>query len=80
MAYMDRRLNLEQTFEQIEETILPSLAMMLDTLLDAAALGEVGVDATVYAAELRTVALELEALTRRVEAISPVQPSRIARA
>ena len=65
---------LDEAFDRIEQTILPSISMMLDTLLDAAALGRPGVDAEVYAAELRMVALQLEALTRQVEAISPAYP------
>ena len=62
---------LEEAFDQIEETILPSISMMLDALLDAATLARPGVDAEVYAAELRTIALQLEELTKQVEAISP---------
>ena len=71
MGYMERRHGLDEAFERIEETILPSISMMLDTLLDAATLGRPGIDADVYAAELRTIALQLEALTRQVEALSP---------
>ncbi len=74
MGKTRQQQGLEEAFERIEETILPSISMMLDTLLDAAELGHSGVDAAVYAAELRTIALQLEALTRQVEAISPVQP------
>ena len=62
---------LDEAFERIEETILPSISMMLDTLLEAATLGQPGIDAEIYAAELRTIALQLEALTKQVEAISP---------
>ena len=61
----------DQAFEQIEESILPTLSMMLDTLLDAAQVATPGIDAEIYAAELRTIALQLEALTRQVEAMSP---------
>ena len=71
MGQVDRQQGLEQAFERIEETILPSISMMLDTLLEAAALARPGVDAEHYAAELRTIALQLEALTQQVEAISP---------
>ena len=70
MGNPDRTSGLDEAFERIEETILPSISMMLDTLLDAAALGRPGVDADAYAAELRTIALQLEALTRQVESIS----------
>jgi hypothetical protein len=71
MSTQEQRHGLEEAFERIEETILPSISMMLDTLLDAATLAQPGVDADVYAAELRTIALQLEALTKQVEAISP---------
>jgi hypothetical protein len=72
MAGTDRH-SLEQAFDSIEETILPSLSMMLDTLLEAAALARPGVDAEAYAAELRMIGFQLESLTRDVEALSPVQ-------
>lgn len=63
--------DLDEAFERIEETILPSISMMLDTLLDAATLGQPGIDAEIYAAELRTIALQLEALIKQIEAVSP---------
>ena len=71
MRYADQKQGLDEDFERIEETILPSISMMLDTLLDAATLARPGVDAAVYQAELRAVALQLEALTKQIEAISP---------
>lgn len=62
---------LDEAFERIEETILPCIAMMLETLLDASAnLNEV--DPKVLAAELQTLAAELEELIRAVEKDSPV--------
>ena len=64
---------LDEAFERIEETILPSLSLMLDTLLDAAALARPGHDGEAFAAELRTLGLQLEALTRQVEAASPAE-------
>ena len=67
---MDGQPHLDEAFEAIEETILPSISMMLDTLLDAATLAQPGVDAEVHAAELRTLSVQLEALTRQVGAIS----------
>ena len=61
-----QQARLEEAFERIEETILPCIAMMLDTLLDASAkLAEI--DPKVLAAELQTLAAELEELTRAVE-------------
>ena len=71
MSDRDSQTELDEAFERIEETILPSLSMMLDTLLDAAALARPGHDGEAFAAELRTLGLQLEALTRQVEAASP---------
>ncbi len=66
MSEAESRQSLEEAFDSIEETILPSLSTMIDTMLEAATLARPGVDAEVYAAELRTIALQLEALTRQV--------------
>jgi hypothetical protein len=71
MGEPERIEALEAAFDRIEETILPTLSMMLDALLEAASLARPGADADVYAAELRTIGFQLEALTREVEAISP---------
>ena len=71
MRRSTRENELEAAFDRIEETILPSISMMLDTLLEAAARGEAGIDLEIYAAELRTIGLQLEALTQSVEALSP---------
>lgn len=71
MATADLQERLEEAFDRIEETILPCIAMMLDTLLDVSAgVGESSPKA--LAAELRTLAAELEELTRAVERSSPV--------
>ena len=65
-----QQARLEEAFDRIEETILPCIAMMLDTLLDASAnLAEL--DPKALAAELQTLAAELEELTRAVERSSP---------
>ena len=71
MAVSDQQARLEEAFERIEETILPCIAMMLETLLDAST-GAVDADPKALAAELQTLAAELEALTRTVEWSSPV--------
>ncbi len=66
-----QQARLEDAFERIEETILPCIAMMLETLLDASAgIGESNPKA--LAAELQTLAAELEELTQAVERSSPV--------
>jgi hypothetical protein len=62
---------LEEAFERIEETILPCIAMMLETLLDASE-GIAETDPKALAAELQTLAAELEELTQAVERSSPV--------
>ena len=65
-----QQARLDEAFERIEETILPCISMMLDTLLDASAnLAEI--DPKVLIAELQTLAAELEELTRAVERNSP---------
>lgn len=71
MASIDeQQARLDDAFNRIEETILPCIAMMLDTLLDASAnMSEL--DPKALAAELQTLAAELEELTRAVERSSP---------
>jgi hypothetical protein len=71
MITADQQARLEVAFERIEETILPCIAMMLETLL-AASTGVAETDPTALAAELQTLAAELEQLTRAVERSSPV--------
>ncbi len=82
MSSAQRQHVLDQAFERIEEEILPSLSLIIDSLLDAAALARPGADAEIYAAELRTIGAELESLTRQVEALSAQQkhPKRRQRA
>ncbi len=70
MGNARHQFGIDEAFERIEESILPSMSMMLDTLLDAATLGRPGIDAEVYAAELRTIGLELETLIGQMESIS----------
>ena len=66
-----QQVRLDEAFERIEETILPCIAMMLETLLDASA-GIAETDPKALAAELQTLAAELEELTLAVERSSPV--------
>ena len=70
----EQQARLDDAFERIEETILPCIAMMLDTLLDASA-NLADLDPKALAAELQTLAAELEELTRAVELTSPAQLS-----
>lgn len=70
MDQSERQARLEEAFERIEETILPCIAMMLETLLDASA-NLADTDPKALAAELQTLAAELEELTKTVERSSP---------
>ena len=71
MAEREQQARLEEAFERIEETILPCISMMLDTLIDASE--SVAEDQRRFlAAELKTLAAELEELTQAVERSSPV--------
>lgn len=76
MPDSDAKRQLDEAFERIEETILPSLSLMLDAMLEAAALARPGHDGEVFAAELRTLGFQLEELTREVEAVSPFREDR----
>ena len=69
-ADQQQHIRLEEAFERIEETILPCIAMMLETLLDAST-GMAETDPKALAAELQTLAAELEELTQAVERSSP---------
>jgi uncharacterized protein YfcZ (UPF0381/DUF406 family) len=70
MPKADQQARLDEAFERIEETILPCIAMMLDTLIDASE--SVAEDQRRFlAAELKTLAAELEELTQAVERSSP---------
>ena len=71
MDVREQQARLDEAFERIEETILPCIAMMLDTLLDASA-NLSDTDPKALAAELQILAAELEELTRTVERSSPV--------
>ena len=68
----ERSARLDEAFERIEGTILPCIAMMLETLLDASE-HITDADPKVLAAELQILAAELEELTQAVERSSPVQ-------
>jgi hypothetical protein len=70
MASEDQQARLEEAFDRIEETILPCIAMMLETLLDAST-GVAETDPKALAAELQTLAAQLEELTQAVERSSP---------
>ena len=64
MPRADQQARLDEAFERIEETILPCISMMLDTLIDASE--------SVAENERRFLAAELEELTKAVERSSPM--------
>ena len=70
MASGEQQVRLEEAFERIEETILPCIAMMLDTLMDASESIAEG-ERRFLVGELKTVAAALEELTKVVERSSP---------
>ena len=70
MAKADQQARLEEAFDRIEETILPCIAMMLDTLL-AASESVAENERRFLVGELQTLAAELEELTKTVEKSSP---------
>ena len=71
MPMAEKEARLAEAFERIEETILPCIAMMLDTLIDASE-SVAENERRFLAAELKTLAAELEELTKAVERSSPV--------
>ena len=72
MGKVSQQARLEEAFERIEETILPCISMMLGTLIDASESVQSD-DRRFLAAELKTLAAELEELTQLIERSSPAQ-------
>ncbi|HWJ58571.1 MAG TPA: hypothetical protein VNR68_02860 [Sphingomicrobium sp.] len=70
MAQSDQQVPLDEAFERIEETILPCIAMMLETLIDASE-SVAENERRFLVGELQTLAAELDALTKAVERSSP---------
>jgi len=56
---------------EIEQDILPSVSLLLDSLLEAATAARAGADAESHACDLRRMAGEIEALTVQVAALMP---------
>jgi hypothetical protein len=70
MPLPEEQARLDEAFEKIEETILPCISMMLETLIDASE-SVASEQRRFLAAELKTLAAELEELTKAVERSSP---------
>jgi hypothetical protein len=71
MPKADQQARLDEAFEKIEETILPCIAMMLETLMDASE-SVAENERRFLMGELKTLAAELEELTQAVERSSPM--------
>ena len=67
----EKEARLAEAFERIEETILPCIAMMLETLIEASE-SVAENQRRFLVGELQTLAAELEELTKTVERSSPV--------
>jgi hypothetical protein len=52
---------LNSAFDRIEQTVLPTIAAVLDAVIDSAAGARPGIDADAYAAALRKLADEVDA-------------------
>ena len=70
MGSRDAETNLDQALERIEAAILPSVALMLDSLIDAASLARPGADGDAYATELRRLARDLGSITCALESVT----------
>ena len=66
MPTADQQARLDEAFERIEETILPCIAMMLETLIDASE-SVAENERRFLVGELQTLAAELEDITKAVE-------------
>jgi|GEM_PF-3351442 len=67
------------SLDSIEASIFPSLSLLLDGLIDSGVLAIPGVHSAVFAAELSSLADQVDDLTRRVASLAPAQPSERAR-
>jgi hypothetical protein len=71
MPLNQQQARLQEAFDRIEETILPCIAMMLETLMDASE-SVPEEERRFLVGELQTLAAELEELTKAGERSSPV--------
>ena len=71
MPLKQQQARLQEAFDRIEETILPCIAMMLETLMDASE-SVPEAERRFLVGELQTLEAELEELTKAVERSSPV--------
>jgi hypothetical protein len=60
---------LDSAFDRIEQTVLPTIAAVLDAVIDSAAGARPGLDADAYAEALRTLAEEVDAAQAALTAL-----------
>jgi len=65
----------DAAYESIDASILPSAALLLDALIDSAVLALPGIDSAAHADGLRSLAAQVDDLTRRIAVLSPAQPA-----
>ena len=70
------RIGAEQALDRIESTILPGITLTLEALLDAASLAHPSGGHASRAAELRTIAFQLNRVVRQLEAAT--SPGQVA--
>jgi hypothetical protein len=63
---------LDSAFDRIEQTVLPTIAAVLDAVIDSAAGARPGIDADAYAEALRQLAAEVDAAQAVFSAMLPV--------
>ena len=69
---------LDSALDRIEQTVLPTIAAVLDAVIDSAAGARPGIDADSYAAALRALAREVEEAQEALTALLP-DPATAAR-
>lgn len=65
---------LDAALDRIEQTVLPSIAAVLDAVIDTAAGARPGLDADAYAAALRALSEEVEAAQAALGSLLPDTP------
>ena len=65
---------LDAALDRIEQTVLPSIAAVLDAVIDSAAGARPGLDAEAYAAALRALSKEVEAAQAALASLLPDSP------
>ena len=60
---------LDSAFDRIEQTVLPTIAALLDAVIDSAAGARPGLDADAYAKALRALAEEIDSAQRELSAL-----------